>query len=109
MTFSPSIRVYLYVGYAVLGQCLCTDALWVGASAANLEHRESAQKFAWAREKQGVGWVPFMGRPSSVSWCEGVRIVRCEVRVCGRGCLYERPDRFEGLVQDLRCCVPRKG
>ena len=33
--------------------------------------------------------------------------VRSEVWVWFRGCVYERPNRFEGLVQDLRCCVPR--
>ena len=72
----------------MLGQCLCTGVLWVGASVASFEQRASAQKFAWAREKQGTGWVSFMGRPSSVSWWEGVVVSLRWVRIGALCCIH---------------------
>ena len=51
----PMVRVKGRDGYGMSGQCVCIGLLYVLCVFVNSVHSASAQWFAWAIVKQGVG------------------------------------------------------
>ena len=51
----PMVRVKGRDGYGMSGQCVCIGLLYVLCVFVNSVHSASAQWFAWAIAKQGVG------------------------------------------------------